>query len=225
MPGDTIRPQQPATQPLPAQPAETVVPQVPAEAAAPVAPAAEQPVTPTTQPEVAPAFDPTIYDDNFQPATQQQNDDVVQWTASEFIAHQKAGSWYALLILGAIVAAVLVWFVTKDVVSAIVIVFAAVLFATYAGHQPRQLSYQVDPSGLTIDQKYYDYNQFRSFSVVPEGAFSSIVFTPLKRFGTLTTIYYDPQDEQAIIGVISSRLPHEERRPDAIDNLMHRVRF
>jgi hypothetical protein len=61
--------------------------------------------------------------------------------------------------------------------------------------------------------------------VVPEGAFSSIVFMPLKRFAPLTTIYYAPEDESKIITILTDRLPFEERKAAAIDSLMKRVRF
>jgi hypothetical protein len=152
-------------------------------------------------------------------------DEVITWTASEFIAHHKTSGWYTLLILASVAAAVVIWLLTKDIVSALVVVFASGILATYATRKPRQLSYQVDRSGLTIGIKHYGFDEFRSFSIVPEGAFSSIVFTPLKRFGTLVTIYYDPQDEERIIDALSLRLPHEERRPDPIDGMMRRIRF
>jgi hypothetical protein len=41
--------------------------------------------------------------------------------------------------------------------------------------------------------------------VVPEGAFNSIVFMPLKRFAVPLSIYYDPKDEDKIIAVLSAQ--------------------
>jgi hypothetical protein len=51
------------------------------------------------------------------------------------------------------------------------------------------------------------------------------VFTPLQRFSPLTTIYYDPNDEERIVDLLANRLPMEERKRDAIDRLMWRIRF
>lgn len=149
----------------------------------------------------------------------------ISWTASEFIAHQKSGGWYGLLTLGAIAVAVIIWFITKDIVSTVVILFAALALGVYGRHQPRELDYHLDDRGLTIAQKHYPYAGFRSFAVMVEGAITSIVFMPLKRFQPLITIYYDPQDEEAIVNLLSDRLPMEERKQDALERLMWRIRF
>lgn len=151
--------------------------------------------------------------------------DSISWTASEFITHHKTGGWYALLMLAAAVAAVLCFVVTRDIVSTVVIILVGAVLATMASHKPRQLSYRLDASSITIGNKLLSLHDFRSFSVMQEGAISSIALTPLKRFGFLTTIYYDPNDEQNIIQILSRSLPHETRQPDAIDGLLRRMRF
>lgn len=240
VPGDTIRPQQTAPNAEPAAPANdpaasqpTLPPPVvmPETSSPPVNP--PQPaVAPTAPPPSTPAAAAPLAYEYYQPAAEPAQapaeaagDEVIRWTASEFIAHHKTGGWYALLLLAACVAAVFIWLITKDIVSSIVVIFAGGILATYATRQPRQLSYQLDPSGLTIGDRHYGYHDFRSFTVIPEGAFDSIIFMPLKRFGTLTTIYFDPQDEERIVELISQRLPHEERKLDPIDSMMRRIRF
>lgn len=150
---------------------------------------------------------------------------AISWTASEFVAHQKSGGWYGLLAAGAFVVAVLIWLLTKDIVSAIVILVAALALGIFGARQPRELEYRLDDHGLTIGHKQFAYGNFRSFAVMREGAFSSIVFMPLKRFAPLTTIYYDPNDEAKIVDLLSDRLPLEERQHDPIDRLMWRIRF
>jgi hypothetical protein len=152
-------------------------------------------------------------------------DGSISWTASEFIAHSKSASWYVLLMGVAAVAAAIVWLLTKDTVSAAVVVVGAALLAVYGARQPRQLEYRLDQQALSIGTRTYNYHQFRSFSIVPEGAFNSIVFMPLKRFAPLITIYYAPEDEDKIVSLLADRLPMEERKKDAIDRLMWRIRF
>ena len=65
-------------------------------------------------------------------------DGTISWTASEFIAHSKTSGWFGLLALGAILATVVVWFLTKDIVSIVFILFAAVAFGVFAVRQPRE---------------------------------------------------------------------------------------
>ncbi|HEY1063702.1 MAG TPA: hypothetical protein VGE30_00195 [Candidatus Saccharimonadales bacterium] len=150
---------------------------------------------------------------------------AISWTASEFVAHQKSGGWYGMLGVGAFLAALIIWFITKDMVSAVVILLAALAFGVFAARQPRELSYRLDDHGLTIGPRQYAYGNFRSFAIMREGAFASIVFAPLKRFAPLTTIYYDPNDEAKIVDLLSDRLPMEERKHDPIERLMWRIRF
>lgn len=172
---------------------------------------------------------PMPHPDEYSPAANQApvrtSDESVSWTASEFIAHQKTIGWYGMLALSTAVLALAILFLTKDKISTGVVVLAAIVFGIYASRKPRTLGYSVGRTGLTIGQKTYTYDQFRSFSLLDEGAFSSIVFMPLKRFMPLLTIYYDPKDEQQIVTTLSDRLPMETHHLDLIDQLMRRVRF
>lgn len=149
----------------------------------------------------------------------------VAWTASEFVSHNKGTGWYFLLAGGAFLLAVVIYFVTHDVISTGIIIFVALLLGISAARKPRVLNYQVNAAGLAIGDKFYPYPEFKSFAVMQEGAFSSIMFLPLKRFMPPITIYYDPQDEDKIIDVLSYYLPMENRSHDLIDNIIRRIRF
>lgn len=149
----------------------------------------------------------------------------VQWTASEFVAHQKNSSWYALLGGAAAVAAVLVYLLTRDKITVAMILIAAIAMGIFAGRKPRTLQYQLDASGVRIAQKLYPYGLFKSFSVIDEGPLSSIVLMPLKRFMPSISMYYEPSDEAVIVNMLSAYLPYEERQRDAVDSFMHRIRF
>lgn len=195
------------------------------EPAAPEPPAGE-PGQENPAPDDAQAFDNSLPDTGDEGTADAPDTQPISWTASEFIAHAKSASWYGALALAAAVGAALIYLLTRDPVSAAVIIVAAVVLAIYAGHQPRELEYRIDFKGLTVGQKHFGYDQFRSFSVLPEGSFSSIVFMPLKRFAVPTTIYYAPEDEPKIVQMLSDYLPlDQEHGHDAIDRLMHRIRF
>ncbi len=237
-PGDTVSPrltgeaptELPTPSSIPPEPPETAngavlpQPQAYSQPQQPAATETAQASTPTLQAQEPAQEQADVHE---APTTYWQGDpaEVVNWTASEFISHQKTQGWYSMLILGSLLFSVVVWLVTKDIVSAVIVLMAGVVLASYATRKPRELTYQIDPSGLTIGERHYSYNEFRSFSVTPEGAFSSLVFTPLKRFGVLTTVYFDPQDEERIANIVTRYLPHEEHKPDPIDHVMRRIRF
>jgi hypothetical protein len=177
---------------------------------------------PELEPELAAEGIPQPVSDEPSPTPQP---DSVTWTASEFIAHYKSAGWYILLVIGDLVVSAAVWFVTKDKISTGLVFIGVLLLGAYGAHKPRQLTYEIGDLGLTIGSTHRTFSEFRSFSIVSVGAFSSIELVPLKRFAMYTTVYFDPADEDKIVKVLSTHLPMEEPRNDPIEQLMHRLRF
>lgn len=152
-------------------------------------------------------------------------DQQVTWTAAEFIAHEKSSGWYGTLALITIIIAAVLYLLTRDIISTVVIIVGGFCFGVLASRKPRQLQYAVGDTGIVIGSKHYDYGMFKSFSVVPEGASGSIIFMPLKRFAPLTIMYFDPKDHDKIVDILADYLPFEEHRLDIVDNVMRRIRF
>jgi hypothetical protein len=149
----------------------------------------------------------------------------VGWTASEFIAHHKSAGWYTLLGLAALIVAAVVWLLTKDVFSSSLVFIGVLLLGVYGAHKPRELTYAVDDLGITIGRIHHSFGEFRSFSVISEGAFASIELVPLRRFAMYTTVYFEPADEDKIVKVLNTHLPIQEPRSDLVEQLMRRIRF
>lgn len=149
----------------------------------------------------------------------------VSWTASEFVDHEKNNSWYMSLAAITGVAVVVIYLITRDIVTALAILIAAGLFGVTARRRPRTLQYELDSYGVHIGDKLYEYSAFKAFSVIEEGAFNSIQLMPLKRFLPPISLYFPPDQENQIIDTLGNYLPHEERSRDPIDRLMRKVRF
>ena len=105
------------------------------------------------------------------------------------------------------------------------ILLMGIVFGIFAARKPDVLEYNVNSRGLSIGQKFYPYENFKTFSVHEDGVIHSIVLAPLQRFMPPLSIYYEPSDEDKIIDVISNYLPFSEAKLDAVDSLMRRVRF
>jgi len=153
------------------------------------------------------------------------SDGFLTWTASEFVEHQKSAKWYLYFSIGTIVASVIVYFWTKDIISTITIIVAAFMFGLFATKKPRVQTYRIDEKGFYVAGKLFPFNNFRSFAISHNGAFSSLVFIPLKRFSLLISAYYDPADEAKILDLLEPYLPLEEKRKDLIEDLMWKIRF
>jgi hypothetical protein len=147
------------------------------------------------------------------------------WTASEYVDHNRGGSWYLMLFVGTIVLAGIIYFLTKEYFAVGVIVVLGVIVAMYAKQKPRQITYDLTSSGLRVGQKLYGYGQFKSFSLVNEGSLNSVLLTPLKKLMPPITAYYQPADEEKITDILGQHLPLEEAKPHSIDRLSHRLKL
>jgi hypothetical protein len=178
--------------------------------------------SPGQQPQTAaPAPQPNIP----APTTPSASDGAITWSASEFVEHDKAASWYIGFLFIAVLGIGAVYLVTRDLFSVITLSLFAVAFMTFAARKPKVLSYSLSENGIQVGEKFYTLGQFKSFSVIDEGMIRSISLLPLKRFMPAINIYFAPDDENKIAGFLGARLPHEERQQDAIDRFMHKIRF
>ena len=151
--------------------------------------------------------------------------DPIQWTASEYISHEKDTMWYISVSLASLVIAGIVYFVTQELIASITIVVVAFSAVFFAGRKPETKTYRITTNTVTIDDKKYSLSDFKSFSIVDEGAIDSIWFKPLARFKPMLIIYFAPQDEEKIAEALSNFLPYENRELDALDRLTRRMRF
>lgn len=149
----------------------------------------------------------------------------IEWTASEYVAHEKSTNWYMSLLGGSVFVIIVVFIVTRDYLASIVILLTCSAIAVYAARKPSTKSYRIDENGIRIGEKFHPYLEFRSFSVVEEGAIDSIWIKPLKRFAPVVVMYFSPEDEKKIIDTLANFLPHEERELDSIDRFSKRMRF
>ena len=153
------------------------------------------------------------------------NQQPLTWTASEFIYKHKGGGWYVLFFIGLAVAAGLVFLVTKDYMSSIFIAIAGVIFAIVIPKKPRELSYEVGNQGISIGNRSYSYAEFKSFDLIMDGGVKCINLIPLKRLMPEISLYFPPEQEMAIVYVLSQHLPHDEYQEKGIDRLIRRLHF
>lgn len=152
-------------------------------------------------------------------------DDAISWSASEFIAHEKNGAWYAMLIAGALILAILVFVITREWFSIIAIAILAVAIGIFGNLKPKVLNYTVSPNGITAGDKHFEYDVFTSFAVLEDGAMSSLQLLPQKRFMVPITLYLDPAQEDDIIEALGNYLPFEHRERDFTERMSSRFRF
>jgi len=146
------------------------------------------------------------------------------WQASEFIHHQKSAGWYmtlALIVVILVAAAI----ITRQWFSIAVFATMTAAVVVYASKEPRILSYRIDNSGITIDNKPNPYKSFKSYSVLKDTGWHMIDLDPTQRFAPRVSIIFDNEDLDKITAILDTKLPRIDRDPDWIERLTRSIRF
>ena len=151
--------------------------------------------------------------------------DEIRWSASEFVSHDKTTGWYIMLGLIAFVLAGIMFAITREVFSVIVVLVLAVALGVFGALKPRTLEYAIDGDGITVGDKHFTYDMFRSFAIIEDAPVPSIQLLPQKRFMVPITIYFAPTDADVIIDSLGQFLPFEHKKRDAVDKISSRIRF
>ncbi len=164
------------------------------------------------------------FDQPQDPQSVTDSETQVSWTASEFVSHEKNGGWYAMLIAGALVLGLGIFFLTKEWFSIVAIAVLAIAVGMFGNLRPRVLNYEISPDGILVGEKRFSFDEFRSFAVIEEGM-PNIQLLPQKRFMMSITMYLDPAQGDHIVEVLGDYLPFEHRERDFVDKLTSRFHF
>lgn len=164
---------------------------------------------------------------NFQTPTLPSvlQDPGLTWSASEYVGHEKSRQWYINLTIVTGIGAAFIYPITRDIFSSFIAILFGAIFGVIAKKPPKAMKYSIGVGFIRLGPKTFHFSEFKSFSITEEGAFSSVTLHPLKRFATLKTIYYPPENEDQIVKTIGDYLPFEQHQPDLIDQLMRAIRF
>lgn len=151
--------------------------------------------------------------------------DSIQWTASEYMAHDKTVVWYMGLIGVTVVLALVTFLVSRSIFSTVVVVLISGVIAAYAARDPKTQTYRISGREVLFAGKRYSLNEFRSFALVRDGGVPSIWLIPLRRIMPPLIMYLEPKDEDKIVDLLSEYLPHEQRDYDLLERLMRYLHF
>ncbi len=149
----------------------------------------------------------------------------ITWTAAEFITHDKSPGWYLALATAGVVVSSLIYFITKDKITTVIIALALFAFGLLAARKPKNQTYALDMRGLRIGQRLYSFTTFKSFAINEEAHAASLVLMPLKRFMPPLTVRLTPEIEDQAVDFLAQVLPFDQNHRDVVDSLMKRIRF
>ena len=149
----------------------------------------------------------------------------VSWSASEYVEHQKSVSWYVVLGCASAVVTLVIFIITQNIFSAVVVALACMALGGFAARQPQTKQFSISQDGVHCGDKFYPYGLFKSYSIVDDEALSCIWLRPMRRAMPTVVMYYAPDDEERIVAMLDNFLPQEDRQHDWVDRVSRRVRF
>lgn len=168
------------------------------------------------QPQVAPTSP--------QPATATSGP-VIEWQASEYVTREKTTAWYVGLATAAVVLLAVAIFLIQDWTFAILIVVMAVTIVIFAHRPARNMNYRLSYEGLSVNDKFFNFHEYRAFGVVKEGGLYSIMVIPRKRFAPGLNVYFPPEYGEKIVDLFGSVLPMEDLKRDFVDRISEKLHF
>ncbi len=170
------------------------------------------------------SFDQPAAEDDTPEESEEGNIEPVSWTAHEYIHQEKGTKWlviFALITTGFV--ALSVWMQAWSFTALIAVI--AFIVVVYLRRPPRELDYSLTEEGLTIDNKLYKYDDFKSFGVIRDGEDFSVMLIPTQRFQPSVTVYFPEEVGEDIVDVLGEILPMKDLKLDAVDRLVRMLRL
>lgn len=171
----------------------------------------------------APQEDTFDNDSEYQPLPFEQREPIY-WSAAEYIENEKNALWFVVFVL--VVAGLIAVdiFFLKSWTFSVLVVVMAIAVVIFARRPARELKYTLSPAqGLYINDRLYNFDEFRAFGVFQEDGRNSIELIPTKRFALGLTVYFPPEAGEQIVDILGERLPMEEVKRDFIDIIVRKL--
>lgn len=138
---------------------------------------------------------------------------------------EKNNLWFVGLAVVSLVLIVVAIFLLNNWLFAVLVFVMAVSVVIFARRPARDLQYRLSSELLAVNDKTFPLSSFRAFGIMPEGGLYSITLLPVKRFSPGVSIFFPPENGEAIVDMLGSRLPMEQLEPDFIDRLSEKLHF
>ncbi len=156
---------------------------------------------------------------------QEKNSEILfSWTTPEFIQGEKSTGWFwALGIIS--LAMIVVSLLMKNFLFALIIVLATFLIYIQAKKHPRKIKITLTEKGVTIEEKNYDWSDFRSFWIFEAPEIRSLSLLSKKITQPQIYIPLDEQSPEKIKEILIKFLPEKKQEESLIDAIARKIKF
>lgn len=220
-PASYQQPQQ-STSPQPMTPPPEVSYQPPATVSSPLP---EASMTPSSQ--YGEPIQDEVDDSQMVPGDipREGDEELVRWQAKEYLEHERNTWWYVGLAVVTVSLMVLGWFLMQSISFMVLVPVMAAALVVYVRRPPVILDYTLSRKGIHVNDKLYDFEQFKEFGLVQDDREHAVLLVPRKRFQPGLTVYFPEDAGEALVDMLASRLPMREVHLDFVDRLTRFLRI
>lgn len=153
------------------------------------------------------------------------NNKPLEWQSPEYyVETDHKPIWYIIMGIVAVALILLAIFWMKNYWFVALIVVSVVALIVYTNHPPVAVPHQISDNEITVGQKKYLIDNYKSFGVIVEGH-TAIALTPKKRFAQTLIIYFPEASGEAIVDHLGNRLPMQDTKLDLLDRILRLLKI
>jgi hypothetical protein len=152
-----------------------------------------------------------------------KTEDKITWKIEESDIAPKTTEWFwalGILALAFIVFSILL----KNYLLTIIVALAAFIIYSNKNKKPELINFCLDNKGLSIEQKFYPYDNFESFWIFPgrTDKKQELALRQKQRWAPLLIIPFYSKDKNRIEEILATHLAENEEQESLIDLLRKR---
>ncbi len=148
----------------------------------------------------------------------------IDWVSIDKSSSKKF-SWYLIFIASTIVLGGLIYLITRDLITTIVIVFCGIILLAYSIKKPKSVNYKLTDSSLYVSGKAFKISNFKSFSINNHGLDKAISLVPMKRFYPYLYINLNQDVSADVIQRLSQIIPVQKPTLDIFESLLRFIKL
>jgi len=146
---------------------------------------------------------------------------IFAWKSPEFIRYKKNRRWHAVFILVVIVLTI-IFALLHQWSGVIMVVVAGIVLLILSGTNPKEVSCAVYKEGIVINDRVFDFAQFKSFWVTYSDL-PKIKLQSLGRFAGQIIMPLGQEDPEQLRLYLSKHLPEDEDKGEDLTDMINRL--
>ena len=154
------------------------------------------------------------------------NSQVIHWEMDEYLEHRRSVWWYLVLaVIACLLGGLSAWVTDGGWLTGLSVAAMIGLLGIFTFKKPRRYKYGLSGFGIKIGSRLYDYDYFKTFSLIKDNGVAALHLIASQRFVPPLTIYLPADRDQAIVKMLSRYIAYTPRSLQWPEKLMQFLRF